>query len=321
MVDAAEAGANAVKFQHFLAKEIVSEAGFGALGGRLSHQAEWTKPVYEVYEDYELDREWTAALAELAAANGVDFMSTPYDHRAIAELTPLVPAFKIGSGDITWTELIAAACDSGKPILIATGASSLEDVRRAAAIPKERNLPYALLQCNTNYTGSIENFRHVNLRVLEAFAERWPEAVLGLSDHTPGHATVLGAVTLGARIVEKHFTDDCSRVGPDHGFAMDPSAWREMVNRTRELEAAMGDGVKRVEANEVDTAVVQRRSLCARRDLELGAVLGPDDLKPLRPSPEGSFPPYREAELIGRELARGVQQGAPILSDDLRVTR
>ena len=264
VVDAAEAGADAVKFQHFLAKDIVSDTGFGALGGQLGHQAEWTKPVYEIYEDYELDRGWTAELAELATASGVDFMSTPYDHSAVAELTPLVPAFKIGSGDITWTELIAAACDSGKPILIATGASCLEDVGRAAAIPRERDLPYALLQCNTNYTGSIENFRHINLRVLEVLAERWPEAVLGLSDHTLGHATVLGAVALGARIVEKHFTDDCSRVGPDHGFAMDPSAWREMVNRTRELEAAMGDGVKRVEANEVDTTVVQRRSLCAK---------------------------------------------------------
>ena len=84
--------------------------------------------------------------------------------------------------------------------------------------------------------------------------------VLGLSDHTPGHSTVLGAVALGARMVEKHFTDDISRTGPDHKFSMDPRSWREMVERTRELEAALGDGEKKIEENERDTVIVQRRS-------------------------------------------------------------
>ena len=83
------------------------------------------------------------------------------------------------------------------------------------------------MQCNTNYTGSIDNLGFVNLRVLPEYARRYPDAVLGLSDHTPGHATVLGAVALGARVVEKHFTDDTSREGPDHGFSMDPNTWRD----------------------------------------------------------------------------------------------
>ena len=91
------------------------------------------------------------------------------------------------------------------------------------------------MQCNTNYTGSPDNFRHIQLNVLRTFASLYPDCVLGLSDHTPGHATTLGAVALGARVIEKHFTDDTAREGPDHPFSMDPFSWREMVERTREL--------------------------------------------------------------------------------------
>src|SRR5205823_7586903 len=119
--------------------------------------------------------------------------------------------------------------------------------------------PVCLMQCNTNYTGSLQNFAHIHLNVLRTYASRFPEAVLGLSDHTPGHATVLGAVALGARAIEKHFTDDCSREGPDHGFSMDRRTWREMVDRTRELELALGNGIKRIEDNEQQTVVLQRR--------------------------------------------------------------
>ena len=119
------------------------------------------------------------------------------------------------------------------------------------------------MQCNTNYTASLENFRHIHLRVLETFRAMFPSAVLGLSDHTPGHATVLGAVALGGRVIEKHFTDDNSREGPDHPFSMTPASWREMVDRTRELEYALGSTKKFVAENERETVVVQRRCLRA----------------------------------------------------------
>ena len=104
------------------------------------------------------------------------------------------------------------------------------------------------MQCNTNYTGSRENFSSVNLNVLKTYATMWPQVVLGLSDHTPGHAAVLGAVALGARVIEKHFTDDPARVGPDHAFSMTPASWRDMVDRTKELELALGSADKAVAA-------------------------------------------------------------------------
>ena len=118
----------------------------------------------------------------------------------------------------------------------------------------KNNREICLLQCNTNYTGSLENFKYINLNVIKSFSLMYPGIPLGLSDHTPGHTTVLGAIALGARVIEKHFTDDCSRIGPDHSFAMDPSTWVAMVEASREMEYALGDGVKRVELNEIETA-------------------------------------------------------------------
>lgn len=313
----AEAGADAVKFQHFQAATIVSDYGFRSLGGQLSHQAAWKRPVYEVYEQYELDRRWTGELAEVAVDAGVDFMTTPYDAAAVDLVAPLVPALKVGSGDITWTQLLERIAQAGKPVLLATGASEMVDVERAVDAVLAHNGALCLMQCNTNYTGTVENFGHVNLRVLERFAERWPGMVLGLSDHTPGHATVLGAVALGARVVEKHFTDDTSREGPDHGFSMDPRTWREMVDRTRELEAALGDGVKRIEANERETALVQRRCLRATRDLAVGRVLQADDLEPLRPADRDAFAPHRLDEVVGRTLAVAKPAGDALREGDV----
>jgi sialic acid synthase SpsE len=307
-----DAGADAVKFQHFLASRIVSDSGFRELGSQVSHQAGWSKSVYEVYEQYELDREWNAELAEEAKAAGADFMTTPYDREAVDQLGPLVPAFKIGSGDLSWTEMLRYIAAYGKPVILATGASTMEEVEVAVEAILVENGDLVLLQCNTNYTGSSENFRFVNLRVLETFAQRWPGMVLGLSDHTPGHAAVLGAVALGARVVEKHFTDDTSREGPDHPFSLDPTTWAEMVNRTRELEAAFGDGHKRVELNEAETVVIQRRCLRAARQLAAGAVLTAEDLIALRPAPDGALSPARIDEVLGGRLTRALEAEEPL---------
>lgn len=313
----AQAGADAAKFQHFLARSIVSDVGFESLGGQVGHQASWRRPVYEVYEHYELNREWTSELAATAQEAGIDFFSTPYDSQAVAELAPLVPAFKVGSGDITWTAILEQIADTGRPVLLATGAAELSEVERAVAAVLSRNRSLVLLQCNTNYTGDPRNFGYVNLNVLRTFAELWPGMPLGLSDHTPGHAAVLGAVALGARVIEKHFTDDRGREGPDHAFSLDPQTWRDMVDRTRELELALGDGVKRVEENEQETMVVQRRCLRLVRDLPAGSRLAAEDLEALRPAPPGALPPYALDEVVGRVLRADKQRGEELTAGDL----
>jgi N-acetylneuraminate synthase len=314
---AAESGADAAKFQHFRAETIVSRTGFESLGSQLSHQADWTRSVYEVYKDASLDLGWTEVLRDECEASGIEFMTAPYSLELADALDPYARAFKIGSGDVTWLELVRHIAEKGKPVVLAAGASTLEEVERAVEAVLSVNDQLALLQCNTNYTGLEENLSYVNLRVLNTFRARFPDVVLGLSDHTPGHATALGAVAMGARVVEKHITDDCTRTGPDHAFALDPDAWCAMVRATRELEAALGDGVKRVEPNEAETVVVQRRALRAARDLEEGTLLARDDVIPLRPCPPDALSPAELGDLLGRRLGRSISEGDVIRRDDL----
>ena len=145
----------------------------------------------------------------------------------------------------------------------------------------------------------------------------YPGLTLGLSDHTPGHSCVLGAVALGARIIEKHFTDDVSRSGPDHKFSLDPTSWTEMVTRTRELEYALGNGIKRVEFNELETVVVQRRSLRVTTDLKNGHTLSRNDLVALRPCPDDALNPAEIDQVIGQVLRTDKKRGEYISIRDL----
>ncbi len=313
-----EAGAEAAKFQHFKASRLVSDRGFRALTVSAKHQDEWGKSVYEVYEKNEYRREWDEALAEECRKAGIHFMTSPYDIDAIDSVEAMVPAYKIGSGDITTPEIVRYIAEKNKPVFLACGASSMEDVVRAVDVILKSNSRLALMQCNTNYTGSVENFRHINLRALKTFAVLWPAMILGLSDHTPGHATVLGAIALGARCIEKHFTDDNSRSGPDHPFSMNPKTWQEMVGRARELEAALGDGFKRVQDNETETVVVQRRALYLARDMEAEERLKDDDLVSLRPAPIEAVFPYEREEVLGQVLDRSKRKGEALLRNDLK---
>lgn len=304
---AAAAGADAVKFQHFRAEHIVSDRGFKELG-KLDHQARWGKSVFEVYSEASLDWSWTEVLLREAQENNVHFFTSPYDFGAVDHVDPFVPAYKIGSGDINWLEIVAYIASKGKPVIVATGASSIEDVKTAANLLEKANVPYSIMQCNTNYTGSVDNFKSINLRVLESYRALFPGAILGLSDHTPGHSTVLGAVAMGARIIEKHFTDDQGQDGPDHYFSMTPQSWSEMVTNTRQLEAALGDGRKKVEENELHASLIQRRGVRFSSALPKGHVLSREDLVVLRPMTVHCFPASRVGDLIGKTLGVNVTE-------------
>ena len=313
----AEAGANAAKFQNFKASTIVSDYGFKSLQKVSSHQSGWKDSVYQVYDQASISLEWTQQLKEACENDNIDYFTAPYDLDIIDYLDDFVSAWKVGSGDINWLDLIENLAQRGKPLLIATGASSLEDVRAAIKISSQHSSQIVLMQCNTNYTGSLENLKHVNLSVLSTYSELFPGMILGLSDHTPGHSTVLGAIALGARVIEKHFTDDTSRNGPDHKFSMNPDSWREMVVRSRELESALGDGVKKVEDNESETFVIQRRALRAAKDLPAGTILNKSNVVALRPCPAEGLGPNRANILIGRLLSRPLVKGEIIGIEDL----
>ena len=315
---AKEAGADVAKFQHFTASTIISDLGFSNLNEIQTHQSGWKKSVFDTYDQYHTRRDWTNTLVETCEQADIQFMTTPYDFEAVDMFSTLIPAYKIGSGDITFYDLLSKAAQQKKPIILATGASSMDDVVGAVDIILKSNPELILLQCNTNYTGNIENFSYVNLKVLKTFASLWPDLPLGLSDHTPGYSAVLGAVTLGARVIEKHFTDDNSRIGPDHKFALNPNTWRNMVDATRELELSLGDGIKRVEKNEMESVIVQRRALRATRDLPKDIFLTSDMLEALRPCPTEAIPPSDSIKIFGKKLIRNLKKGEHVLWSDVQ---
>tara|TARA_Y100001954_G_C15774093_1_gene585977 strand:+ start:550 stop:1620 length:1071 start_codon:yes stop_codon:yes gene_type:complete len=306
---AKEAGADAAKFQNFQAEKIVSKLGFELMSGKLSHQSGWKKSVFEVYKDASISKDWTKILKNECEKVNIDYFTSPYDFDSVDLVDPYVDLYKIGSGDITWLEIINYILDKNKPVIIATGASKMEDVSRVMDLCLKKTEKLVLMQCNTNYTGSNDNFNFCNLNVLTTFSKLFPNTMLGLSDHTHGHATTLGAITLGARVIEKHFTDNNNQEGPDHGFAMNPKSWREMVDRSYELLSSLGDGVKRVEENEFDSIKVQRRCLRLKYDLKKGHIIKKDDLIPLRPISEGGFEPYEIHKIVGKRLLKNMIKG------------
>lgn len=306
---AKQAGADAAKFQNFQASKIVSDYGFRHLGGQQSHQATWKKSVFEVYQGASIPMQWAEELKAACDEVGIDYFSSPYDFDSIDMLEPYVPAYKIGSGEVTWPEALERMAKKGKPVILATGASDIGEVQHAVCTILKYNQELILMQCNTNYTASLENFRHIHLRVLQTYHMMFPELILGLSDHTPGHATVLGAVALGARAIEKHFTDDNYREGPDHKFAMNPESWADMVENTRRLERALGSGDKFVAENEKETVVLQRRCLRAACDLKAGQVLEREMIDVLRPAPADAIMPYDIPAVLGKRLTVDLKAG------------
>lgn len=315
---AKEAGADAAKFQNFQASKIVSKVGFENLGSQLSHQASWKKSVYEVYEDASLSWDWTPLLKAKCDEVGIDFFTSAYDFESVDEVDPYVDLYKIGSGDITWVEILEYIAKKNKPVLLATGASEMTDVVRAMNAIEAITDDVVLMQCNTNYTVDKDKFKYVNLNVLKNFTLRFPNVILGLSDHTFGHATVLGAVALGAVVIEKHFTDNNENEGPDHKFAMNPKSWREMVENANEVYYALGDGIKRIEENEKKSLVVQRRSLRSTANYEIGHVITEGDLEALRPITEDGFAPYQLKDLLGKKLTRSIGKGEHITKNHIQ---
>ena len=313
----AEAGADAAKFQHFTANTIVSDYGFKSLMGQQSHQAKWKKSVYNVYQDASLDQDWNPVLKETCNKAGITLLTSPYSLELVDEVDSFLSAYKIGSGDITWLDIIDYIASKKKPVLLATGASDINEVHLAMNTIMRHTQDVILMQCNTNYTASLDNFKYINLNVLKEYKDQYPEAILGLSDHTPGHATVLGAITLGARVIEKHFTDNIIREGPDHKFSMNFNTWRDMVDRARELEYALGTSLKKVEDNEKETIVLQRRAIRAKKNLREGSVITIDDLEFLRPCPRNALPPYLMNKILGTTLYRSIQAGDCFLLNDL----
>jgi len=302
---AADCGADAAKFQAFNADKIVSQFGFDGL--KAGFQADWKQSVYETYKDAELPRGWIGELAAYTADQGLDFLCTPYDRDAVDQLSDIgMPAFKIGSGDITWHSFLKYVAEQGDPVILSTGASTLGEIEEAlGAIRATGNDNVILLQCVTNYPSEFES---ANIRAMSTLQEAF-EVPIGYSDHTSGSTVPLGAVSRGACVIEKHFTDDKSREGPDHSFAMNVEEFKRMVKEVRNLNEALGTGQKVIYEEEEETIILQRRCLRTNRQIEAGEVITEDDLVNLRPAPRDAIEPNKIDLVVDRTASEKIPEG------------
>ena len=298
----AEAGADVAKFQHFEAETIVSDKGFRDLKNKKSHQAKWKKSIFETYRDASLPLEWTKILKKECDKANILFSTSPYSLDLVDYVDKYISFYKIGSGDITWHEILEKISKKNKPLVLATGASTIKEVSLAIKKIEKIKKEYVLMQCNTNYTNSKSNLKFINLNVLKIYKKKFPKAILGLSDHTQGHATVLGAITLGARVIEKHYTLNNNLDGPDHAFSMNYDSWRDMILYSRDLEESLGKSKKKIEKNEVETVILQRRSRRLNEDLKKGSILKKNNLICLRPCPNDAIQPYDIKKVIGKKI-------------------
>ncbi len=299
---AAEAGADAVKFQTFRTEHYVSrrdEARFRRL-----------KSFELSYADFE-------ALAGAARAANLIFLSTPFDLESARFLNGLVPAFKIASGDNNFYPLLETVAGFGKPVLLSAGLADLPQLRRSKALIEQVwqqagvRQELALLHCVTSYPVPPAE---ANLAAIGRLRQEFGGTV-GYSDHTAGIDAAVLAVALGARIVEKHFTIDKHYSDfRDHQLSADPAEMAALVRRVREAVAMLGDGEKTLRASEQANVAAVRRSVAVRRDMPAGARIRFEDLTWIRPG--GGVPPGDERLVIGRALRRAVQAGE-ILTPDM----
>ena len=308
---AAAAGADAVKFQTFAVDRLVTRSAATAeyqrraLGGGPSQ--------YEMLARLELSAADHEMLVAHCAARGIEFMSTPFDPESARFLKRLgVRRIKISSGDVTNLPMLEVVGALGLPVILSTGMADLEEVGAAVATLRAAGVTdLALLQCVSNYPADPAL---TNLRVMDTFARAFGTPV-GLSDHSPGTTVAIAAAARGAAYVEKHFTVDRTLPGPDHQASLLPDELRALVAAIREVEAALGDGVKRPAPSELPVRDVARKSLVAARDVPAGTALATDDLVILRPGT--GLSPAALPRVLGRRTARPIPHHTPITEDML----
>ena len=305
LVDAAvEAGADAVKFQSFNTEKVVTRAA-----PKAEYQIRTTgsaESQFEMIRRLELGEQAHGRLVAHCAAQGILFLSTPFDEGSADLLESLgVPAFKLPSGELTNLPFLGYVARKGRPMILSTGMSTLEEVARAVeAVRVETAAPLALLQCVSNYPADPSD---VNLRAMRTMSEAFG-LVVGYSDHTLGNEVALAAVALGASLVEKHFTLDRGLPGPDHMASAEPKEVAALVAGIRKVEQALGDGVKRPAASEAGTALAARRSLVAACPIPAGCLVRESMIVARRPG--GGMTPDQGYLIVGRRCLQDLEEGA-----------
>jgi N-acetylneuraminate synthase/sialic acid synthase len=308
---ARDCGVDAVKLQKRDNRTLFTRAAFDAA---YDNENSFGATYGEHREALELGRHEYVELQSVAAELGLVFFATAFDVPSADMLAELdMPAFKIASGDIWNTPLIRHVASFGKPVLLSTGGATIEDVDRAVEAAGALNDQLCLLQCTAAYPASVEE---LNLAVIATLRDRYPDIVVGLSDHQDGISMALVAYMLGARVIEKHFTLSHTAKGTDHAFSLMPEGMRKLVRDLRRVPAALGDGRKQPLPSEEKPLIKMGKKLVAARDLPTGHVLTAADVAIKSPA-DGGLPPYELERVLGRRLARTLSTDEGLTFGDL----
>jgi N-acetylneuraminate synthase/sialic acid synthase len=299
--EARRAGVHAVKLQKRENRSLYTGAAFDK---PYEHENSFGATYGIHREALEFDRDDYLVLVEYARRIGVTFFATAFDIPSADFLDELdMPAFKIASADLRNVPLLRHVAALGRPMVISTGAATIDDVQRAYDEITEINPELAILQCTAGYPAA---WHELDLAVIRTYRERFPDTVIGLSSHDNGIAMAVAAHVLGARIIEKHFTLDRAMKGTDHAFSLEPQGLRKMCRDLARLHVALGDGAKKVYDSEAAPALKMAKKLVAARDLPAGHVLDHDDVA--MKSPGDGLPPYELGRILGRRLRRPLVQ-------------
>jgi sialic acid synthase len=308
---AKECGANAVKFQKRANRTLYTHEFF-----RQPYDNEFSfgRTYGEHREALELSVAEYRELLAYAREQGITLFATAWDFESADLLAELgVPAFKIASGDLRNTPLQRHVARFGKPIFLSTGGGDLADVTRAVETIVSINEDVCVMQCTAAYPAATED---LHLSVITTFRERFPQLVIGLSDHQSGISMALVAYMLGARVIEKHFTLDHAWKGTDHAFSLMPDGLRRLVRDLRRIPGALGDGEKRPLPVERRPLEKMGKKLVAARDLEQGHVVAEEDVAIKSPA-DGGLPPYELDRIIGTRLRRSLRCEENVVLADL----
>ena len=300
---AAHAGADAVKFQTFVAANAITADAQKADYQKLTTDAEESQ--LQMVQRLELSFDNFRRIHSHCAQRNILFLSTPFDFESVDFLADLdLPAFKVSSGDLTTHPLLEHIAKKSKPVILSTGMADLSEVEEAITVLRQAgNVQIALLHCVTNYPAEPID---INLRAMKTMEQKFGVPV-GFSDHTTGYEITLGAVALGAQIIEKHFTLSRELPGPDHPASLEPDELDSMVRSIRRVEASLGNGEKKPARSEASNALVARRSLVAARYISAGTVMDSAHISLKRPGT--GLPPKMLSQILGRTARVDVSEG------------
>lgn len=309
MVDAAyEAGAEVIKHQTHIVEDEMSDEAKSVIPGNADVS------IYEIMERCALNEEDEIKLKEYVESKGMIFISTPFSRAAAYRLERMgVQAYKIGSGECNNYPLIKLIASFGKPIILSTGMNTIASIQKSVEIIRQAGVPYALLHCTNIYPTPYEDVR---LGGMTELAEAFPDAVVGLSDHTLDNFACLGAVALGGSILERHFTDKMTRPGPDIVCSMDPQSFKELKVGAHALRLARGGKKDTVISGEKPTKDFAFASVVADKDIKQGEVLSAENLWVKRPG-TGDFSVDDYEKLFGRIAIKDIAKGCQISQLDL----